>query len=188
MSPNSTLHRTPTAATLVPELYSPRAVGAGERQAVMRRTMSIDGKRCLIVFVAAVLIDAAAFAVVFIPRAAVDAEGWAFLERQRPSSSDGSMFFCHDCLNFAVFRRGIGGWDTVSANLLQLANLPAFYSAEAYFRSRQLRLGGTSKQNSDAATVVLVSVALGQCAALAVVASIRRRSKSASEFKFEPQH
>lgn len=33
-TPNSTLHRTPTAAPWLPELYSSRAVGAGECQAV----------------------------------------------------------------------------------------------------------------------------------------------------------
>ena len=38
---NSMLHRTPTAAQFLPELYSSHAVGAGERQAV-RRLMTIS--------------------------------------------------------------------------------------------------------------------------------------------------
>src|SRR5687768_10433088 len=108
--------------------------------------MRVDRKRYVLILLGLLVIDAAAFAIVFMPRPAIDDDGWAFLERQRPlTSSDGSFFLCHDCLNFAVFRRGIGGWETASARILQLANLPGFLAAQAYFTNRQWQPSGTSK-------------------------------------------
>lgn len=138
--------------------------------------MRVDLKRYVLILLVLVGVDAAAFAVVFVPRPTIDEDGWAFLERQRPlSSSDRISSSCHDCLNFAVFRRAFGGWETTSANLLQLANLPGFLAAESYFTNRQWQPTGTSKEHSDAATLILVMIATGQCAVFALAVSIRRR-------------
>jgi hypothetical protein len=140
--------------------------------------MRIDSKRYVVILLWLVAIDAAGFAVVFVPRPPIDEDGWAFLERQRPSASkDGVMFGCHDCLNFAVFRRGIGGWETVSANLLQLANLPGFLAAQSFFARRQWQPTGTSKENSDAATLILVVTSVAQCAVFALAGSLRRATR-----------
>lgn len=137
--------------------------------------MRVHGRRFVLIFLSLLALDAAAFAFVFVPRTAIDDDGWAFLERQRPfASSPGSFFLCHDCLNFAVFRRGIGGWETASAKTLELANLPGFAAAQAYFRNRQRQPTGTSQEHSDAATLILVMISTSQCALLALPASLRR--------------
>lgn len=137
--------------------------------------MRVDLKRYLLIFLGLLTIDAAAFAVVFVPRPPLDDDGWAFLERQRPfMSQDGSFFVCHDCLNFALFRRGFGGWENASAMLLQQANLPGFMAAQAYFSNRQWQRTGTSKGHSDAATVILLVISVAQCALLALIPSLRR--------------
>ena len=88
------------------------------------------------------------------------------------------LSLCADCLNFAVFRRGIGGWESVSENMLQLANLPAFLVATEVFTSLEARRSGTSKDHSDSATVALVCVAALQCAALALPFSLRFKQPS----------
>ncbi|MBC7819886.1 MAG: hypothetical protein IAG10_23635, partial [Planctomycetaceae bacterium] len=138
--------------------------------------MRVDLKRYVLILLVLVGIDVTAFAIVFAPRPTLDDDGWAFLERQRPSvSSDRISSSCHDCLNFAVFRRGFGGWETAAANLLQLANLPGFLAAESYFTNRQWQPSGTSKEHSDAATLILIVISAAQCAVLALVGSIRRR-------------
>lgn len=149
--------------------------------------MRIDLKRYVTVLLVAVTIDAAAFAVVFGTRPAIDSDGWAFLERQRPvNSSDGSMFLCHDCLNFALFRRGFGAWEPASGRLLQLANLPAFIVAQSYFMNRQWQPTGSSKEHSDAATLILISLSLAQCALLALVLSVRRKPQPVPNSALQP--
>jgi hypothetical protein len=134
--------------------------------------MRFNVRSYLVAFVVLASVDAVAFVVVFGPRRTLTDEQWTFLERQRLTpSADGqsvTLSLCSDCLNFAVFRRPIGGWETVSANLLQLANLPAFLSAQCVFSSRQMRSYGTSKEHSDVATIVLVVIAFLQCGVLAV--------------------
>lgn len=145
--------------------------------------MHIDIQRFLRALLALVVLDSVAFSVVFVPRPPFTEEQWAFLEarRPKPSVSDVTMLFaCADCLNFAVFRRGIGGWETFSANILQLVNLPAFLVAGEVFSARQARSSGSSKGNSDVATTVLVVAALVQCSVLALLWSIRFRRASST--------
>jgi len=139
--------------------------------------MRIEKRTFLRVFCVLLALDAVAFSVVFVPRPALKTEQWAFLDGQRPKpfipGVPMDLGSCADCLNFAVFRRGIGGWESASANILQLVNLPAFLAATEVFSSRQRQASGTSKGHSDLATVVLVTIAALQCALLAVPFSLR---------------
>lgn len=145
--------------------------------------MRIDTRAFRRVFVLLMILEAVAFAAVFIPRPALNDGQWQFLERQRPKFVPGEpveLFTCADCLDFAVFRRGIGGWETRSANILQLANLPAFVAAHHVFSVRQWQPSGTSKQHSDLATIVLVVTVFVECAALAVPFCVRTKRQAAN--------
>jgi hypothetical protein len=137
--------------------------------------MRVDTRTFRRVLSILVLLDALAFALVFAPRPALTEDQWQFLERQRPTAHGGLVGGCADCLNFAVFRRGIGGWETFSAAALQLVNLPGFLLADKVFSELQRQPSGTSRQHSDLATIVLVTTATLECALAALVLSVRGR-------------
>ena len=130
-----------------------------------------------------IVLNAAAIVIFLIAREPVDDEGWQFIERQRPVTTetpDGGIsttfFIVHDGLNFALFRRQIGGWEAASVNLWILANLPAYVSAHSVFYALQMKPGGTSKQHSDIATLTCVVVVVLQWLVIAALASIRRNA------------
>lgn len=81
--------------------------------------MRLDTRTFLLALALLVVFDAAAFIWVFMRRPPLTEDQWQFLESQRPRRAmDGQtthLFLCSDCLNFAVFRRGIGGWETFAA-------------------------------------------------------------------------
>jgi hypothetical protein len=126
------------------------------------------------VFAVLVVLDVGLFSLVVLPRPVLTPEQWAFLEKQRPSATGGS-FACADCLNFALARRAIGGWDG-SASLFELLNLPASMVARRTFYARQMQRLDSSKQHSDFASFVFGAVALGECACFAGLLSVRRRA------------
>lgn len=140
----------------------------------------VNRRRFVRVFVILIVLDAIAFGFVLMPRPTLTSQQWAFLEAQRPrfaettSGTSLSISWCNDCLNFAVARRQFGGWETSSAQLLQLANLPAFLTAVVTFELLQFQPWGTSKLNSDLATFVLTAVVAFQCAAVAAAVSMSR--------------
>jgi hypothetical protein len=130
------------------------------------------------VFFALVILDVAAFSVVFVRRPALTNRQWSFLDAQRPkdvvTGQAMDLNACADCLDFAVFRRGIGGWESFSAKLLMLANLPAFAAARTVFAWGQQQSSRTSKDNSDLATIVLVATVGLQCAVAAIPFTLQR--------------
>lgn len=136
--------------------------------------MWLDGKRFLRIFAVLVLADAALFSVVVLPRPVLNSEQWSFLEKQRPTVTGDEIFACADCLNFALARRPIGGWDA-PGNFFELLNLPASIVARRLFHSRQLQPFGTAKEHSDLTTAVFGTVAVAQCGLIAGLASMRRR-------------
>lgn len=114
-----------------------------------------------------------------IARPPLDADGWAFLERQRPrvtiaGRGTATSFFIHGGLNFALARRPIGGWEPAPVKLYQLFNLPAYVAANLTFNTLQQRRAGTSKLHSDIATAVFVLVGSVQWLAAAALLSARR--------------
>lgn len=142
------------------------------------RHMQVDTRRFLRVLFVAGIVEVTLFCSVFIPRPPLTTEQWDFLEAQRPpamrpSGPTEDFVVCADCLSFAVFRRGIGGWESLSASLVQLANLPAFLAAEKVFRLRQIHGSSPAKANSDLATIVLLLGVLIECATLALATSLR---------------
>lgn len=138
--------------------------------------MWLDGKRFVRIFAVLVLADAALFSVIVLPRPVLNSEQWSFLEKQGPTVTGDEMFHCADCLNFALARRPIGGWDG-PGNFFEVLNLPASLVARELFHSRQLQPFGTSKEHSDLATFVFGTVAVAQCAVIAGFASTRRRRR-----------
>jgi hypothetical protein len=88
--------------------------------------------------------------------------------------------FCADCLDFAVFRRGFGGWETTAAKFLEVANLPAFLAATKVFSGRRWQFGGTSREQSDIATITLIVVSAAQWALFSLLLSIRTGRRRAA--------
>jgi hypothetical protein len=135
--------------------------------------MFVDRNRFIRVFAVIAVLDVALFSLIVLPRSVLTAEQWKFLEQQRPSTTRREMFACSDCLNFALARRAIGGWDG-PGSLFELLNVPAALVARRTFHERQMWHPGSSKQHSDFASYVFGAVALAQCACLAALASLRR--------------
>ncbi|HEY0142230.1 MAG TPA: hypothetical protein VGF48_15135 [Thermoanaerobaculia bacterium] len=142
--------------------------------------LRISRKR-FIVFASVFLLGYAGPMVVFlVSRSPLNADGWAFLERQRPRltiTSDGTQvafFIVADGLNFALARRPLGGWEPVSVRLYEVLNLPAVLAAHATFNALQARPTGTSRLHSDVATAVFVAVGTVQWLVCAMLLSLRR--------------
>ena len=59
-----------------------------------------------------------------------------------------------DGLNFALFRRPLGGWETAFGHLFQLFNLVPCLASLSAFATLQSAHLASSKANSDIATLV----------------------------------
>lgn len=138
--------------------------------------MRINRRRFLALSLSILIAHVLAVGAFLWSRPRLDADGWAFLERQRPRlDADGATFFIvQDGLNFALARRPIGGWEPASVRLFQSVNLPAYSAALATFHGLQGRSGGSSKLHSDLATIVFAVVAVIQWGFISALLSLRR--------------
>jgi hypothetical protein len=140
-------------------------------------------RRFRIIFVTLLLAEAVACAVFVASRPAIGPDGWEFLERQRPkSNTDGSTTFTvvADALNFAIFRRPLGGWESTYGHLFQLLNVFPCLASFITFGILQTLPLTSSRLNSDIATLVFCAVAVVQFTAVATIFSIKRRKQVAA--------
>ena len=131
-------------------------------------------KRFQVIFAALLLAEAAACVAFVASRPAIDGAGWQFLEQQRPKvNADGGTDFMlvADGLNFAVFRRPLGGWETAYGHLFQIVNVVPCIASLTAFNALQAVPLVSSKANSDLATAVFCGVAALQFARLAKLLS-----------------
>lgn len=116
-----------------------------------------------------------------VSRPALSPFGWQFLEQQRPKSDQaGGVTFTAvaDGLDFAIFRRPLGGWETTFGHFFLLANILPCAASMSAFQILQAIPLFSAKTNSDLATLVFCVVAVVQFAAIAGLLSIRRRPAS----------
>ena len=141
--------------------------------------MTINRKHFVLLLAAFLAANGTAVVVFLQSRPPLGSAGWLFLERQRPritTTADGSEMnftLVADGLTFALDRRSILGWESRSFRAFQLANLPAFAAASGTFHAMQEIPGGTSKRNSDIATMIYGIIAIAQCVMLSLLLSIR---------------
>ena len=139
--------------------------------------MKLNGKRFRRILLTLLLVDAVACGAFIIFRAPLREDGWAFLEKQRPrvtetaSGVEMSFTMVADGLNFAIFRRPIAGWESLTIRAFELYNVAPFLGAVASFETLQTSSFGHSKLNSDIATGVFCLLALVQFGLIALVAS-----------------
>jgi hypothetical protein len=136
--------------------------------------------RCFLVLASLLLTCYFVPMIVFVAsRPPLDADGWAFLEKQRPKTTETAngmettFFMVADGLNFALARRPIGGWESPPIRLFQLVNLPADLAAHMTFADLEARPAGSSRLHSDIATAVFVATGAIQWLAIALVLSVR---------------
>ncbi len=145
--------------------------------------MAFAKRAALLIFLILVCADLLVFSWYILRRPVMTAEQWAFLEKQRPKVTvtgggvTSEFFLCADCLDYALARRPISGWDA-SARLVETLNLPASLLARRVFEGRQMEGLGTSQGNSDLATLIFAAGALAEFAAIAALLSVRFKSRT----------
>ena len=113
----------------------------------------------------------ACFVLAFVlARPPLRSDSWSFLDRQRPSQ----MNMIADGLDFALARRPIGGWEPISVRLFLLVNVPAYFASFFTFQLLQESAAGSSRSNSDLATLVFVVLSVAQWLAVSALLSMRR--------------
>jgi hypothetical protein len=138
--------------------------------------MYVDRKRSAMTLALLLALETAMFAWFFVSRRPLSSEQWALLEAQRPiNRSPHDLSVCAGCIDFALARRALGGWDTIPGHLLQIANIPAVIAARKAFGDLQATSGGSSLSHSDAATAVFVAIVLVECLCGATMLGIRLR-------------
>ena len=141
--------------------------------------MHIHRKIWLLSFVALVVMDTAIVAAFVAMRRPLSPGQWSFLESQRPhivvtpTGIIANLNICADCLDFALARRELGGREYGVGKLLEVTNVPAVLVARATFHSLQERPRGSSRRNSDIATLAFACMLLGECAIGAAFISLR---------------
>ena len=105
-------------------------------------------------------------------RAPMRDDGWAFLDRERESE----MTVVADGIAIVLARRPIGGWESFSVRWFLLLNLPAFFASAVTFQLLQSVAIGSSRLNSDLATIVFIVIAVAQWLGVSALVSLRRTS------------
>ena len=125
--------------------------------------------------------NAAAWVLFLVVREPLDAQSWSSLEQQRPWARPPNEFmsWCSDCLNFALARRQVGGWEALLVSITMVLNLPATVAAWATFDALQATTIASSKFNSDVATAVFCIASALQWWLIAFLLSLRRSAASA---------
>lgn len=116
-------------------------------------------------------------------RPPLSADEWSFLdhhrsslEQQRSAHGDAEvhMTLVSHGWNFALLRRPLSGYESMSVRLFLLANLPAYFTSFFLFQSLQESASTSSRLNSDVSSAVFAAISVAQWIALSTLFSIRR--------------